>query len=103
MSKQMLELLGKCLESNHINFQINHDREYYMIVNIRDHEGDWVDDLCVVFESEFEDNGYGLPVGEFTYKVLSEAHGTIYRHTSTVDTCEFIKNEIENILDELCY
>jgi hypothetical protein len=101
MEKYMLELLGTCLKVNDINFQINHDREYWMIVDIRDDEEEWIDSLCVEFESEFDD--HGVATGEYVFKVRNEAVGTIYKSTSAVDTCEFIKNEIEIVIDDACY
>lgn len=99
MSKQMLELLGTCLKENSIEWVIwNQEPSMSIPVDIDENA---VDYLYVVWESEFDD--HGVATGEFTYKVSHDEYGTIYKSTSTVDVCEFIKNEIENILDDVCF
>ena len=98
MDMQMLELLGSCLKANHIEWVIWHqDRSMQVPIAM---DGGSFDNLHIVWESNFDENG---ATGEFVYKVTHEEYGSIYKSDNAVDTCEFIKNEIENILDNICY
>jgi hypothetical protein len=98
MDMQKLSSLGDYLKANHIEFVIWHQDHSMQVPVVMDDES--FDYLCIVWESKFDD--HGVATGEFVYKVTHEEYGSIYKSDSPIDTAEFIKNEIENILDDVC-